>query len=63
MKVYVEREKRWRESDASSVSALLAEVGVDAESVLVVRNGSLVAGDASLQPEDEVRVLSVISGG
>ncbi|MBW2983007.1 MoaD/ThiS family protein [Candidatus Woesearchaeota archaeon] len=63
MKVYVERVKEWRESDASSVKALLDEVGVDVESVLVVRNGSLVAGDASLQPEDEVRVLSVISGG
>ncbi|MFP4523709.1 MAG: MoaD/ThiS family protein [Candidatus Woesearchaeota archaeon] len=63
MKVFVERTGGWRESDASSVRALLDEVGVDAESVLVVRNGSLVAGDASLEPDDEVKVLSVISGG
>lgn len=46
-----------------SVVRLLNELGVTRESVLVVRNGELVPGDAQLQDGDEVEVRPVISGG
>ncbi len=46
-----------------SVVRLLNELGVSRESVLVVRNGELVAGDAELADSDEVEVRPVISGG
>ncbi len=42
---------------------LLNELGVTRESVLVVRNGELVPGDAQLEDGDEVEVRPVISGG
>ncbi|MCP4436242.1 MAG: MoaD/ThiS family protein [Actinomycetia bacterium] len=45
------------------VSELLAELGLNRESVLVVCNGELVPGDYRLSAEDEVEVRPVISGG
>lgn len=45
------------------VNALLAELGVNRESVLVIRGDTLVTGDALLADSDEVEVRPVISGG
>lgn len=45
------------------VSVLLERLGVNRESVLVVRNGELVPGDQMLADDDEVEVRPVISGG
>jgi sulfur carrier protein len=46
-----------------TVNALLAELELPRESHLVIRNGTLVPGDADLGPEDEVEIRPVISGG
>lgn len=45
------------------VQALLAQLGVNRESVLVIRGDTLVTGDALLADEDQVEVRPVISGG
>lgn len=45
------------------VHALLAELGLTREGHLVVRNGTLVPGDAELDTDDTVEVRPVISGG
>jgi sulfur carrier protein len=45
------------------VSVLLERLEINRESVLVVRNGTIVPGDARLEPDDEVEVRPVISGG
>ena len=45
------------------VHALLEELGVNRESVLVIRGDTLVTGDAVLADADEVEVRPVISGG
>ena len=42
---------------------LLAELGLDREAHLVIRNGTLVPGDARLDDADAVEVRPVISGG
>jgi len=45
------------------VAALLAELGVNRESVLVIRGDTLVTGDALLDDADEIEVRPVVSGG
>jgi len=45
------------------VSVLLERLGINRESVLVVRNGELVPGDQRLEDTDVVEVRPVISGG
>lgn len=46
-----------------SVAKLLNRLGVNRESVLVIRNGTLVPGDSMLADDDEIEVRPVISGG
>ncbi len=45
------------------VHALLDELGVSREGVLVIKGDTLVTGDALLADEDAVEVRPVISGG
>ena len=46
-----------------SVLALLRELSLDREAHLVIRNGTLVPGDAELSDDDEIEIRPVISGG
>ena len=46
-----------------SIVALLRRLDLNRESVLVIRGGTLVPGDAMLADDDEVEIRPVISGG
>lgn len=64
MKVVLRNPRRELEFDGErTVGRLLEELGLDRESHLVIRNGTLVPGDARLGGDDLVEVRPVISGG
>jgi sulfur carrier protein ThiS len=46
-----------------SVRAVLAELGVDPDTVLVIRDRTLVTREERLDEADEIEVRPVISGG
>lgn len=46
-----------------TIVALLQKLELNRESVLVIRAGTLVPGDARLEADDEVEIRPVISGG
>jgi len=64
MKVLLRNPRRELELDGRRrVDALLASLELDREAHLVIRNGTLVPGDAQLDPDDVVEIRPVISGG
>ena len=46
-----------------AVRAVLDELGVNPDTVLVIRSGELVTRETRLGDEDEIEVRPVISGG
>jgi sulfur carrier protein len=48
---------------ARTVNQLLDELGMNRESFLVIRNGTLVPGDGRLDDTDAIEIRPVISGG
>ena len=64
MQVQLRNPSRTVEFDGPmAVTALLARLSLNRESVLVIRAGTLVPGDAMLADGDHVEIRSVISGG
>ena len=64
MKVQLRNPARTLEFDGPmSIVALLQKLELNRESVLVIRGGTLVPGDALLAADDEVEIRPVISGG
>jgi sulfur carrier protein len=64
MKVVLRNPRRELDVDgATTVSALLAQLDVVAESVLVICNDELVTRDARLSATDVVEIRPVVSGG
>jgi sulfur carrier protein ThiS len=64
MLVRLRQPKREISVDGSrTVNQLLDELGMNRESFLVIRNGTLVPGDGRLDDTDVIEIRPVISGG
>ena len=50
-------------SGPKTVTALLAELGIVPEAVLVIRDATLLTRDEAVREEDELEVRPVLSGG
>lgn len=64
MRLYIERPAAQKEYGfEGSAKSLLEKEGINPETVLVVKNGELVGAGEMIADSDEVKLLSVISGG
>jgi len=62
--LHIERERRREERDFDGkISTLLDELNINKETVVVVKNGTVVSEAERCSGDDELQVLSVISGG
>jgi len=64
MKVFIEKEQKELEIKfQGTVEQLLKQIEVNSETVLVVKANEILTQDEILQDADEIKLLSVISGG
>ena len=64
--VFIDRENRnaiLKLGQSSIVSDLLKELKINPVTVIVSRNNELILEDEKLNNNDEIKILSVISGG
>jgi len=59
----VHRDKEWELDGQMTVRQAIERVGLIPETVLAVRDGKLLTEDTVLEPDDEVKLISVVSGG
>ncbi|MBT4334678.1 thiamine biosynthesis protein ThiS [archaeon] len=63
IKAYDERNKKNIELEVDSIKEAAKELKINLEEVIVVKNNELVTESAELKDNDEIKFLSVISGG
>ena len=64
MHIFIERENLTKNLKFNGkVSKLLETLKLNPSAVLIAKNNSLVTEDDELNDKDEVKILSVISGG
>ena len=61
--VFIEKDDRNTKVEAETVKDLLEKLNINSETVLVTRNDELILLDEKLNKKDEIKLLSVISGG
>jgi sulfur carrier protein len=53
----------WQVPGNITIRELMADLGLNPQSVLALRDGKLVSNETRLGNEGEIRLISVISGG
>ncbi|MDK2849399.1 MAG: sulfur carrier protein [Candidatus Woesearchaeota archaeon] len=65
MKVFLEKEGKYLDVEfkGKTVPDLLKQLNLNPQEVVVVKNDEIVLGDEPMSEQDDVKILSVISGG
>jgi len=57
------RDKTWELKGKITIRDAIKKIGLDPQGVLALRNGKLVTDDTVAAPEDEIKLVAVVSGG
>ena len=63
VKVFIERENKTLNLEAENANEVLNKLNINPETVLLARNNELILLETKLNNNDELKLLSVISGG
>lgn len=63
VKVFIEKENKTVNIEANDVMEVLTKLNINPETVLFARNNELILLETNLKNDDELKLLSVISGG
>ncbi len=61
--VFIEKENRTENVKARNAKEAMKLLNVNPETVLIVKNNELILAEENLNEKDELKLLSVISGG
>jgi len=63
MKVFIDKTNEYKEVDASTVKELIRKLNINPTTIIVTKNNELVTEEEKITNKDEIKILSVISGG
>lgn len=64
MRVYYDKTRENHVLDfKGSAQELLEKLNINSETVVVTKNGAIITEDEELSNDDEIKILSVVSGG
>ena len=64
MRVYYDKTREQRVLDFTGrAEALLEQLKINAETVVITKNGTIITEDEELTNDDDIKILSVVSGG
>ena len=61
--VFLEKENKTRKINANSIEDIMNVLKINPETVLIARNNELVTKNAKIRDKDNIKFLSVVSGG
>ncbi|MEK6907329.1 MAG: thiamine biosynthesis protein ThiS [Nanoarchaeota archaeon] len=61
--VFIERENKKTNVKARNAKEIMSILNINPETVLLVKNNELILAEDNLNDNDELKLLSVISGG
>ncbi|NLT72600.1 MAG: MoaD/ThiS family protein [Chloroflexi bacterium] len=56
-------DESWEAESGVTIHRAIERVGIDPHSVLAIRGKKLVTHQTLLEPEDEIRLVDIVSGG
>jgi len=63
VEVFIERENKTKQVKENNLKAVLDNLKINPETVLIVKNDELVTINTKINPKDKIKLLSVVSGG
>jgi len=63
VKVFIERQNKKMNVKAKDIDGLIKNLNINKEEVIIVKNNQLTPRNEKLKDNDEIKFLSVISGG
>jgi sulfur carrier protein ThiS len=63
MKVFIDKTRETKIVEAKTIKEIVKKLNLNLEEFIIVRNGELITEDTKLNNKDEIKFLSVMSGG
>ena len=63
MKVFIDKTNEYKEVRSKTLKEILKELNINPTTVIITKNNELITEDSNIKETDEIKFLSVISGG
>lgn len=63
IKIFIERINKTKKIEANNIKEIFQKLCINPQEVIITRNNELITEDEKLNNNDEIKLLSVISGG